>query len=714
MYLLESIDGETGQPGAEFLRELEARARETVRWTEQQGICQAAAEARRIRHCLWEGQHWTERKMSATGDTEAKFPFEGASDIRLRMADFLVNQRVAECFTALMRAQVSFGSPANKNTEAAKWCAQAWKDIRTREMPLEWIVQNLLLANYLHGGGRGVAGLWIGWKREQELRPARTTREEARALWVELRGAFGDDPVSASDSFDGALAEPEAGNPDGLADILRELALARNAREARTGARAMRNKGWAELAVPKTVCDRPQVRALALGDSLWLPPDTAVADLDSSNELHLTEWHTRAGIRAMAAAEGWDKRFTEQLIGDGERDNGQAGKAVFPVYELEADDQNVSRVEAREMRDRYQIVRSFLLGVDRDGVRGRYECVWNGHVKDVAAKGLRLVREAHGKWPVQVYASEVAGPLAMDSRSVPALASGLQTHAKIAHDMVANLSMLQLPPVVTKGRRDKGALLIEPLGEVELGLSGDAQFMRMPQVSETTRQYLTTIKAWRDEYFGLPSAEIPPQIWQNQQAMRVWLWLAQSAESVRRVVSIFAGRMEVPPEGLEEGTYSLPVQMTCDPREFDMEHIKATAEVLNLILPMDRAGELNLSETVKSLALGLLPAHAELVTKDPERASEDELRDEQRNLTLVRQGVRPRIPEGGGANYAGRLAMYREMEAANPAVFADMGPDKQQLLKEHVAALEQAATQYGENRDIGRYGAKKQVGAVEA
>ena len=716
MYYLDEIDGETGQPKPELLEELAASALRIVAHAEESGIAAHAAHARRIRHCIWSGQHWTERKWD-TRD-EAAYPFHGASDFRHRLADMLANQRVAEGWTALARAQVSFGVEGPGGMEAAAWLGKAWREIRDRQFPAQWMVQNLLLLQFLHGGGRSVAGLRIGWKRETELRPRRLRTADALAAWTLAKTADGTDPAAAADAFAFALAEPEAGQPDALADILREAGLARNAREARQAAKDLRRTGTCEPPSEQLVHDGPELEALALGDRLWIPPETPVADLDACSEYHTTAWYDRASLRAMSARDGWDKRFSELMVGNGPRDPGQAGKAAFPLWTLrETEDGEVlSRDESAALSGLYQIVRTCFRAVGQDGVPARYEIVWSPLVKERTALGVRLVREAHGGWPVQLYAGEILGPRALDSRGLPSLAGGLQSLGKQAHDTVSNIGMLQLPPVLSKGRKGQGDLLIEPLGEIQLSLQGDVQFMRPPPVPYVTIQYQKMLDEERDLYFGLPGEKVPPQLWQNAQALRVSLHLGQSSETVRRVLELFVDRL--PPESVPEplrGGGPLPVRMRCNPREWDLEYVRTVAETVNnLLRPMDGQGRLDTGDALQSLALALMPEHADTIVRPPEEAARKELADEQRNLTLIRAGIRPEVPQGGGADYAGRLAMYRSMVEANPSVFDDLSPDKRALLDEHLLVLEQQATQYGENREIGRRGARAEVGAVTA
>jgi len=721
MYMLDEIEGESATIPAGLLEELEASARRIVTHVEDYGIAAKAAEARRIRHCMWKGQHWSERRISTR--EEAAYPFDGASDLRYRLADFLTNQRMCEAFTALMRSQVSFGAPGQALQREAAFCAQQWDAARRIDLGMEWPVQNLLLANFLFGGGRGVAGLRIGWKRREERIPTRHTQAAVGAAWMAMVAAKeGEAALSdAAAAFDAAMIDPGTG-PDGLVMILRETGLASSAGEARLAARQLRDSGVCETAVRTTVEDRATIQAMALGDTLWFPPETPVADLEAIGEYHLVEWHDRAGIRAMAARDRWNDEFTRELVGtDGGKGlNGRAGEAVFPIWEIErgsSGNEQVDRVEANLMAGRYQVVRSYVRAADREGVEGRYEIVWCPGIKGKAARGLRMVREPHGRWPVQLYTAEVAGPHALDARGIPGLAAGMQQLGKISFDTVGNISMMQLPPVVTKGNRDLGGIMIEPLGDIKLGLSGSVEFMKPPQVPVATIQFMKALSEWRDLFFGLPSATVPEQLWQNNQQTRVALYLLQSAETARRIVAHKVDRTpgEVRPEGLRQGSYALPVAMRCDPREWDREYVAKVAETLSTtILPMDRRGELDLGPAVRSFVLAMLPQHAELITKDPETATPDELRDEQQSLLKIRSGFRPRIPEGGGADYAGRLNMYRQMLEGNPMVFDDMTPDKRQLLEEHLAALEQQTVQYGENREIGRYGTRKEVGAVEA
>lgn len=705
MYDLSKIDRETGRPNEEFMAALKARALKCVEHVERYGIASAAAAARRIRHCVWENQHWTERKWDTS--SEAAYPFQGASDIRYRLSDFLVNQRVAEAFNALVRGQASFGSAGEGMEKEAKWCANAWRDLTRRRMPLEWIVQNLLLSNFAHGGGRGVAGCWTGWKETWEMRTTRISRADALALWTAWRAqSAGEDATISVQGFEMATAKD-------MAAILMELKLCRTRIEANEAAEDLMARDACDVSEPRIATARPEMRAMALGDTFWLPPDAPVANMDDADDFHMTEWRSAAEIRAMAKTERWHADFRDALLESVQEDRVSA--SAFPFYD-EAEiggDMQVVRAEAEAMRGKAQIIRSYLKAADEDGTTGRYCVIWSAAAEGLTGRGARLTRTPHGGWPVQLYASEVAGPYALDSRGVPSLAAGMQAHGKMCHETLANISMLQLPPVKTKGLRDEGQLLIEPLGEIALRTAGDVQFMTPPQVPMSTIRYLESLDQWRDLYFGLPGEKTPAQIWSNAQNLRVALFLGQSAETTRRLLAIDAAHrpQDQLPEGLRNGAPMLPVQIQCDPREWDMEHLEKLTNVLGAVMPMDKHGTVKSVPLVQSLMLGLMPSHADAINLDEDSAAEEELKDEQQNYLLVRAGIRPNIVAEGNYDFQGRLAFYEQMMQANPAVFDDLSPDKRQLLSEHVAALEMGVKQQA-NVGIGRTGVKPKVGAV--
>lgn len=173
--------------GADAMAALVAASEETVERMEEAGVFVRAAEARRIRSCVWSGQTIDERMMG-----EEAFPFKGASDLRVRTADRAVRLRVAEAVTALLRAQLSFGTDVEPSLALS--LSQLWRRSLQGELALPWFVEMSLLALYVWGGGRTAAGIWIGWDAATEWSPRDYTADELAAALQE-RGV---DPDTAA------------------------------------------------------------------------------------------------------------------------------------------------------------------------------------------------------------------------------------------------------------------------------------------------------------------------------------------------------------------------------------------------------------------------------------------------------------------------------------------------------------------------------------
>lgn len=685
-----------GRLSKEALAEIQDEARQLVVRMELWGVADTAANARRVRRALWKDQ-WSDELVHG----EDAFPFEGASDVRFRLVEQVVRLLVAEKLTALAQAQPGFGA-AGREDALARFVASTWGKILGRDLALEWYSQMALVALYLEGDGRGAAGLWIGWDEREELRPALLTMEEVAAAWQEL----GRDPEAL---------QIVASDPEQLAAVLKDLGLVRTG--AAAAARSLAEGKPARVPRRQVVRSQPSVRALGLGMELFADPATPTGRSDAAREMHVVSWLTMGEIRARAAAEGWDERFVracEALEGTGTQ------AAVFPEWDYDSDElDRVTRVEAAREAGKFQLVQSFFTALTPEGVEGRFEVLWSPGI-DVAATDARLVDTPWGGWPVLLFSNRVAGSGALDGVGVAEEGAGLQMQGKLAIDTISNVSMMQLPPIVQKGTRAAGAgePRPSPLDVIHIGAAEDIQWMRPPQVPQTTVQFLSELRLLRDEQFGLPNEKIPGLVTEILQGWRIKWWLLQAAEAVRRVLAVALAHMS--PDELAQypelaaGGSVLPVRLTLDPRSWSIERLEKVARIFrDILMPMDRQGSLDLPAAVRGFVLELLPEHAELLPEAPQEAQAKELADEQKALELIRAGIRPEVPEGGAMDYAGRAQMYRDMEAANPSVFADMAPDKQQLLRERIEALDFQAQQQ-QNAQIGRTGVREQVGALPA
>ena len=666
--------------GAEAMGRMQEAALGIVRRMGEAGVFDRAAEAHRLRACIWAGQAPDERIYG-----EDAFPFAGASDLRVRTADRLVRVRVAEALTALLRAQPSFGTE-QMAPEEARFLASVWRGTMEKDLELEWQVQMALLSLYLWGGGRGLAGLWIGWDEAVEWAGASYTLDEARAR----AQAAGIDPTL----FDMALADPEQ-----MAELLKAAELSRPSR-ALTEAKGLLETGVLETAEPRRTRWRPRVQALELGVQLFVDPSVGVGRGDDADYVHTVEWLSPMAMRARALEEDWDEGYVRALV-----EKGPTGSdAIFPEWDYPSPQAlKPSRVEMQREAGNYQIVTSYVRAMGPNGLPGRWRVVWSPGLPERAARPADAVETPWGGWPVMLFSSEVRGPGAMDALGASLRMAGLQTQAKLAADMVADLSMLQLPPVVSKGVGNAGAgrgVTIEPLAVNQVGPGEDVAFMTPPQLPQTSLAWMKEIRLMVAEAADLPHEEIAPELTATLQEERLGLWLKQCSEAVRRVLLVVLAHMG------RSDFDAIPVRLRYNARAWDMEYMERLAKIMNqLLVPLDRTGRLNLGEFVAAAVMDLLPDHAELLKPSEEDAARDELADEERVYVRMRGGIRTEVPEGGGADYERRLGFYAQLER-DPEVYADLAPDKLALIDERKKALAFQLQQL-QNAQTGRVGVQE-------
>ena len=667
----------------EWLAQLQKDAVATVARMESRGVGTLTCWARRIRACRWSHQYPDERKWG-----DSAWPYEGASDAREYVAEEAVRDLAAMDVVAAATAQLSFGGVAG-NSDVALTMAQTWHDLIHGVLARDWFMQLSLLSVHLHGDGTGCSALWIDWDHARELRPAPLALETARALFQQ-----------AGRDLDMALADPEKATQG-----LRELGLdvPDEAGEELAG-----EAQATTMRLPVTVRDQPAVRALSLGEDLYMDPATRLGSDDGP--YHVVEWISPVQLRARAEEEGWDDSFVRKLEALGGKQS-----AVFPLWGFASSneaDWSVDRVEKEREAGRLQVVRSYVLATTPAGVPGRFEVVWAPGV-DVAARPARLL----SRFPILVFSLEPTGAGAMDGRGEAGRLAGLQGQSKRAADMVSNIADFQLPPMVTKGRKEQGdgELYVEPLGEIQLSLVQDAKWLTPPPFPQTVFAWQKDIRLRLDRLLGLENEDIPAPITQRRQQARMRLWLDQVAEAIRRVLTLCVEHF--PEEAFADypelaSRESLPVRLRFDARMSDPEWAKGKIAVFKELMGIDEHATIDKSAAVAGFLADFLPEHAEFSPRTPDRAQQDERADEQRVYTLMRAGVRTEVPEQG-ADYRERLAFYEELEQANPAAYADLGPDKQQLIAERKQAL-QFQVQQRENAITGRRGVENAAPAVEA
>jgi hypothetical protein len=227
-----------------------------------------------------------------------------------------------------------------------------------------------------------------------------------------------------------------------------------------------------------------------------------------------------------------------------------------------------------------------------------------------------------------------------------------------------------------------------------------------------------------DEYAGRENAKVSPQLVAVLREQWTTWWLEQLREVHKQVLQLCQEYM--PPEMLgrvtdeqgqplamtpEDIQGQFDIELRFDTRDMDLEYLQIKGNILrDIILALDRGQTVQTGPVVRALLWSLAPEIADVSLRDEDKATLDEVQDELKAYMEIRAGREPERDASGRQNYGARLQMYRELEAANPAVFGDMAPDKVAILQARLQHFEAMSQQFGSNVQIGREGARRATG----
>lgn len=708
-------DGGDGPVTLEQLQNLKADASE---WEKRaQGFWEDRVLSQQTRFCRWVGQTADGRLHAAAYGGREITPFEGASDQRVRWADALILEKVRMLLVALGRAQPRCeGRGKNDQSKAAIWTAMARWAIDL--LADKWLREHAVLLNYCLQDTPAVAAMSVTWKREIGLDLETLTADDLAKRYVETalqRAAEMGVPEMnvrlAADAFAAAFTDPGRGE-DELAGMIAQYFEGVKPARARKIVRQLRKDGRAEFPVKRVVYEGPAIEAMRFGDDFVVPDNTM--DFQKASPWFRLCWLNEAELRGKIEEDDWDPDFVKDVLE-------QNGVTVFAQYEDASmvGEAMVSRCGPDKFKGRYQVARAYFWGINEDDVPARYECVWHPN-SDRTAFGRRLLRERHGKWPAVPFQREVLTGFMLDSRGIPELIGSAQGIVKGLHDSGTDAGTVwALPPILAFGLANHGNQYLEPMRLIQGKRDARFEPVQAPQYPAHVAIHLKRIEDERDWFFGRKIGNDPnPQNAAASNEFDVVNFFSGVKEVVRMIMALC--QQHASPELLaritdkagnpvamsrEEIQGEFDVRLVFDPQDLDFENVvKRATATQNVLLSIDKDGTIDRTPFVQGIFRSLYPYMADDVLRPVNQAEGDELKDEGRNLSLIRAGVLPQLDTDGNWNYQLRFDWYTQKMQENPAIFDDMGPDKRALLVKWLDGLKQQAVQFGENVQIGKTG----------
>jgi len=667
-------------------------------------------------------------------------PFEGASDIRVRLADMLTNEEVMLCVVSALRAQVIFKGVESNDAAQAGNCSIVLRWVLRNQLGIAWIEELAKLANYVSGDSPGLGFMKIWWRKEKALRMEKLTADELMRMYVErvveqlasasagptADGSAVAEPEgaetlleqarAAAESFQAALQDPALGEEQ-LTGLMLEFFP--GIQEARAGKviRELRMTGKAEFPVPYVKHNGPCVQSKRLMENWFIPSN--MGNFQDVRMWFENEWLSEPQLRERETSMEYDPDWVKEVLK-------HEAVAAFPDFVKDKMGKIVAR-NADYYRGLYNVVTCYFAAVNEDGAPGRYFVTLHQEV-GFPAHERTLVDYEHGKYPGHVVRREMTSDRATDSRGIPEVAGPHQGITKLLADSFGDHAQIAgVPPIVTHGRQREGALRIKPLMELQAKRDGDYKWLQPPAYPVTLKNMLTELRRQTDEYFGRTNPEVGADVVSLHKEFRVMWWLANVREILSQIWALCQQYM--PNEVLQritnaqgepvartvediQGQYDL--ELVFDARDMDPAFLADIAKtVKDLLIAMDRDKTINTSPIVASLLWRLAPDMAEMALRPVDVALQSEIEAEKRAYLEIRGGSEPELPDDGSINYQVRKQWYDDQVKANPAMFADMAEDKTAILASRLQRMGVLEEQYGENVDIGRQGGKTALPAEE-
>lgn len=656
-----------------------------------------------IRYCRWPGQSDDGKKWSQLlPNGQQAFPWDGASDTRVPVADSICNDLVDILSTAHSRSQLrvapvemSDAAAAAAATTLMRWVGGHQQEQLGREAEL--------VAQYMLSYGHAVA--FVGWEQKSGLRTQRVKLGELMAMAKQSpQGSLlADLPMLINDPLmEDHAAELLLGYVDGL----------RKAR-AKKIIRDLRNTGEAEFPQQYICKNEPIVTALKPWEDVCFPPETI--DLQRARVIFRRQFMTEVEIRAKINDEGWDEKWVNEAVNTAGKSTNWMELGAFGVTTTGAYDRKDNLID---------VVWAYTRQLDEDGVPGIFYTIFSPLVGSVGNESLyakhELLDYAHNDYPFVLFKREHVARRVEESRGVPEVCATWQQEIKAQRDSIFDATSFETLPPIQVTKRLGLASKIGPAVQLSVTKSGDYEFMRPPQRTPGTAfSLIDAVTVATDSYFGRANPAVPPVQTQMKQQRMVNEWLRSwssvysqmfrlciqylSMEEITRIVRAQES------QGFSADASKFDFQLRFNVAELDADLVKERLTAISsAIVPLDVSGRIDRAKLVEHILRAVAPESADELLVDQPTASQALYNGVKMDVAQMMLGMEANYTDAAADPTAGtRLQYSQEIISANPKAQQALQGDQlfSQLMQKYVQNLQMGVSQQ-QNKQIGRIGVK--------
>jgi len=682
------------------------------------------------RYCRWAGQTYDGRKWSANTGKEV-FPWEGASDIRPYTIDDLINDDVDVMRVADKNCHMQT-VPSNSLYQEQASCTTA---------VLDWVVRNLmaeeldrektLAAQWRQHYGSSVMG--VDWYLDFDSEVVTVSMQDLFGMaqmdpqlgsfleyLMRNQGRLGQaDMMGAAQML--AMYFPDlhapAQTPDEVIDPSTRQAgppvkptpytIDRVARNALEALQMLSRQGQFSYERPYIKENRPCVTALRTYQDVFFFRNTY--------DIQRLPWIVRRDVIPKTAVidrsryEGWDPEFTTEIV---ER----AGSTALLNLGLQTLFRFRDRLYVDEMKELCEVYYAFHRGADSKNRRQIEVSIFHPNFERL---GRQLpLPYLHGKYPFVLCEREKRSRSVLESRGIGDIAMTAQAEIKFQKDARNDRTAIStLPPLQVPLGRGRQQYKLGPRAQLGVMRPGELSWLPPPPLDQTTYQTEMSIRQDLANYFGRSMEGVDPNKVLRKQQRLVDEWLAE----LRMVhVQIYQLCMQylpdedwiaaagdpaaIPQRDRKTIQRNLNLVLEYDAKDLNQEFVTAKLNLIQqMLVATDAAGVLDRAGLTMYAARALDPALARQLIQPQAAVSQQEINDEQSQLSKIADGIEPPMYTSG-QNAQLRLSVIQNTVSQQGYIDAlRQNPISLQLLQRRVQNLQQQVVQQ-QNAITGKLG----------
>lgn len=659
------------------------------------------SEADNVRLTRWDGQSDDGKKHSENlNEGKQAFPWEGASDTRIPLADSIINDCVDVLTTAASRATLKVAATEIGDAEQAAVANKMMHWQLDTKLYHTINRESELLAQ--HGLQYGWSALFIGWEQKVSLKQVPITLEQIQQMLEQLEQ---DDPLR---DFPNLIMNPDTENE--AVEIVKAQYPDATDKEARNAVKDLRETGQTNIPRAYVSVNQPSVVALKPWEDITFPPETT--DLQSARVIFRRVFLTEAELRANIVNAEWDEDWVEKIIKT-------AGRSV-EFFDFSQSVTNISLNDTTTRQDNLiEVVYAYTRQITEDNIPGIYCTVFSPiYTTDDSGEHIHAKHElldyAHCRYPFIEFRRERLKRRVMESRGVPEICETWQNEIKTQRDSIFDSTSFETLPPIMVNKRIGLSNKVGPAVQLPVTKPGDYEFMRPPaRTPNTALNLIDIVEKQADSYFGRANPNVPPVQTQLKQQRMVNNWLTTWTEAYQQMFSLclqylspeeinrITGSGVIPESDMMQFDFVLKF----DVREMDTEYVdKKLATISQYVVPQDVGGVLDRNKLIGMLTKAISPDIADELIIDQTTASQKMYNDVKAEIGMMMLGNEATYVENDPSAKS-KLQYAQDILGRNPKAQSALQGDEvfQQLFENYSKNLQMSIMQQ-ENAQIGRIG----------